>query len=66
MLAADHLIEHISSNPLLARPLGAEPDPDGPRPQALVTYIARWKPRARWISSSCCPATAGRSPTTSR
>ena len=39
MLAADHLIAHISSNPLLARPLGAEPDPDGPRPQALITYM---------------------------
>ncbi len=26
MLSADHLIAHISSNPLLARPLGAEPD----------------------------------------
>jgi glyoxylase-like metal-dependent hydrolase (beta-lactamase superfamily II) len=40
LLAADHLIAHISSNPLLARPLGAEPDPDGPRPQALITYMA--------------------------
>ncbi len=39
MLAADHLIAHISSNPLLARPLGAEADFKGPRPQALVTYI---------------------------
>jgi glyoxylase-like metal-dependent hydrolase (beta-lactamase superfamily II) len=42
MLAADHLIAHISSNPLLARPLDApddEPSPPGPRPQALVTYI---------------------------
>ena len=40
LLAADHLIAHISSNPLLARPLGQEPDPDGPRPRALVTYMA--------------------------
>jgi glyoxylase-like metal-dependent hydrolase (beta-lactamase superfamily II) len=39
LLAADHLIAHISSNPLLARPLGAPADYDGPRPQALVTYI---------------------------
>jgi glyoxylase-like metal-dependent hydrolase (beta-lactamase superfamily II) len=39
LLAADHLIKHISSNPLLARPLGAEADFTGPRPQALVTYI---------------------------
>ncbi|HTZ86874.1 MAG TPA: MBL fold metallo-hydrolase, partial [Solirubrobacteraceae bacterium] len=40
LLAADHLIAHISSNPLLARPLGAEPDPNAPRPQALLTYMA--------------------------
>ncbi|HXD54423.1 MAG TPA: MBL fold metallo-hydrolase, partial [Solirubrobacteraceae bacterium] len=39
MLSADHLIAHISSNPLLARPLAAEPDPTGPRPQALITYM---------------------------
>jgi len=49
LLAADHLIAHISSNPLLARPLDestpndsehttAESD-DQPRPQALLTYI---------------------------
>ncbi|MHB8234114.1 MAG: MBL fold metallo-hydrolase [Solirubrobacteraceae bacterium] len=40
LLAADHLIAHISSNPLLARPLETEGDYDGPRPQALVTYMA--------------------------
>jgi len=40
LLAADHLIGHISSNPLLARPLGAGADYQGPRPQALVTYLA--------------------------
>jgi glyoxylase-like metal-dependent hydrolase (beta-lactamase superfamily II) len=42
LLAADHLIAHISSNPLLARPLGAEPEnggPPTPRPQALITYM---------------------------
>ena len=39
LLAADHLIAHISSNPLLARPLGAGADYSGPRPQALITYI---------------------------
>jgi glyoxylase-like metal-dependent hydrolase (beta-lactamase superfamily II) len=39
MLVADHLIKHISSNPLLARPLGAERDFSGPRPQSLVTYL---------------------------
>jgi glyoxylase-like metal-dependent hydrolase (beta-lactamase superfamily II) len=47
LLAADHLIAHISSNPLLARPLrtdsvGGAPaeEYDGPRPQALITYMA--------------------------
>jgi glyoxylase-like metal-dependent hydrolase (beta-lactamase superfamily II) len=40
MLSADHLIAHISSNPLLARPLGAGEEYDGPRPQALITYLA--------------------------
>ncbi len=39
LLAADHLIKHISSNPLLARPLGVSGDYDGPRPQALITYM---------------------------
>ena len=39
LIAADHLIKHISSNPLIARPLDQEhPDP-AHRPQALVTYI---------------------------
>ncbi len=40
LLAADHLIAHISSNPLLARPLDAGPDFTGPRPRALIDYIA--------------------------
>jgi glyoxylase-like metal-dependent hydrolase (beta-lactamase superfamily II) len=35
LIAADHLIAHISSNPLISRPL----DGSGARPQALVTYI---------------------------
>lgn len=43
LLAADHLIKHISSNPLLARPLGAAPDFSGPRPRSLVDYIASLK-----------------------
>ena len=37
LLAADHLIRHISSNPLVTRPLGGG-DP-AERPQALVTYM---------------------------
>jgi glyoxylase-like metal-dependent hydrolase (beta-lactamase superfamily II) len=43
LLAADHLIAHISSNPLLARPLDAEGEYTGPRPQALITYIQSLK-----------------------
>jgi glyoxylase-like metal-dependent hydrolase (beta-lactamase superfamily II) len=39
LIAADHLIKHISSNPLIARPLDqSDPDP-ARRPQALVTYL---------------------------
>ena len=51
LLGGDHLIAHISSNPLLARPLRADPHPEPEpepepeacevaRPQALVAYIA--------------------------
>ncbi len=42
VLGADHLIKHISSNPLISRPLEAPiEDEDEPpeRPQALVTYL---------------------------
>jgi glyoxylase-like metal-dependent hydrolase (beta-lactamase superfamily II) len=35
LLAADHLLKHISSNPLITRSL----DGSGERPQALVTYL---------------------------
>jgi glyoxylase-like metal-dependent hydrolase (beta-lactamase superfamily II) len=35
LLAADHLLPHISSNPLISRPLDGSTE----RPQALVTYI---------------------------
>jgi glyoxylase-like metal-dependent hydrolase (beta-lactamase superfamily II) len=44
LLAADHLIKHISSNPLLARPLGADADrreaTGEERPRALITYLS--------------------------
>jgi glyoxylase-like metal-dependent hydrolase (beta-lactamase superfamily II) len=41
VLGADHLIKHISSNPLISRPLEAPLDDDPPpeRPSALVTYL---------------------------
>ena len=35
-LGGDHLLKHISSNPLIARPLDGS---TGERPQALVTYL---------------------------
>ena len=36
LIAADHLLGHISSNPLITRPL----DGSDERPQALVTYLS--------------------------
>jgi glyoxylase-like metal-dependent hydrolase (beta-lactamase superfamily II) len=39
LLAADHLIKHISSNPLISRPL----DGSGERTQALVVYLESLK-----------------------
>ena len=42
LLAADHLLKHISSNPLIARPPGAAPDA-GARPRALITYLESLK-----------------------
>jgi glyoxylase-like metal-dependent hydrolase (beta-lactamase superfamily II) len=41
LIVGDHLLGHISSNPLVSRPLG-DPRPDGSgsgRPKPLVTYI---------------------------
>ncbi len=37
LVAGDHLLGHISSNPLVSRPLSG--DPNQPRPQALLQYI---------------------------
>ncbi|MCW3039196.1 MAG: fold metallo-hydrolase [Solirubrobacterales bacterium] len=48
LIGGDHLIAHISSNPLMARPLdstGATPPQE--RPQALVTYLASLAQTAR-------------------
>jgi glyoxylase-like metal-dependent hydrolase (beta-lactamase superfamily II) len=39
LIAADHLIKHISSNPLISRPLDGSAD----RTQALVTYLESLK-----------------------
>ncbi|HWF51782.1 MAG TPA: MBL fold metallo-hydrolase [Solirubrobacteraceae bacterium] len=44
LLAGDHLIAHISSNPFVSRPLGADPDVE--RPHALLAYIdSMWATR---------------------
>ncbi len=40
LIGGDHLIAHISSNPLLTRPLGDRGADEADRPQALVDYIA--------------------------
>jgi glyoxylase-like metal-dependent hydrolase (beta-lactamase superfamily II) len=41
LLAADHLIKHISSNPLVSRPVGVDPQAAvADRPRALITYLA--------------------------
>jgi glyoxylase-like metal-dependent hydrolase (beta-lactamase superfamily II) len=37
LIAGDHLLANISSNPLVSRPLAG--DPKAPRPQALISYI---------------------------
>jgi glyoxylase-like metal-dependent hydrolase (beta-lactamase superfamily II) len=37
LFGGDHLIKHISSNPLLSKPL--EPSSDQERPKALMTYL---------------------------
>jgi glyoxylase-like metal-dependent hydrolase (beta-lactamase superfamily II) len=40
MLGGDHLIAHISSNPLISRPLGGRSgEPGSGRPRALLTYM---------------------------
>jgi glyoxylase-like metal-dependent hydrolase (beta-lactamase superfamily II) len=38
LVGGDHLIKHISSNPLISRPLPGDPPTD--RPRALLTYMA--------------------------
>jgi glyoxylase-like metal-dependent hydrolase (beta-lactamase superfamily II) len=40
LIGGDHLIGHISSNPLIARPLGGKSgEPGAGRPRALMTYL---------------------------
>jgi glyoxylase-like metal-dependent hydrolase (beta-lactamase superfamily II) len=39
LFGGDHLIKHISSNPLISRPLGGRSGEPGRRPRALIMYI---------------------------
>ncbi|HEV3054080.1 MAG TPA: MBL fold metallo-hydrolase [Solirubrobacteraceae bacterium] len=39
VLGGDHLLAHISSNPLVTRPLDQAADDGGARPHALITYL---------------------------
>jgi glyoxylase-like metal-dependent hydrolase (beta-lactamase superfamily II) len=40
VIGGDHLIKHISSNPLISRPLGGKSgEPGGGRPRALMIYL---------------------------
>ena len=40
LLAGDHLIKHISSNPLISQPLGGRSgEPSSERPRALIMYM---------------------------
>ena len=55
LLAADHLIKHISSNPLLSRPLDAGPTSPGPAPRRWSTTSPRCGARARWSSTLVLP-----------
>jgi glyoxylase-like metal-dependent hydrolase (beta-lactamase superfamily II) len=43
LLAGDHLLGRISSNPVITRPLDADEELDVPRPRALMTYIDSMK-----------------------
>ncbi len=46
LLAGDHLIAHISSNPLVSRPLDGSAQTSADRPKALVTYMESLKETA--------------------
>ena len=61
LLCADHLIAHISSNPLLSR----STDPTNARRRCSPTFTRSPAP-ASFRPRSCFPATASRSPIMSR
>ena len=63
LIAGDHLLRHISSNPLIA--LHPADGPETERPHALKTYMASMRPDARdGRRAPCSRATARPSPGT--
>lgn len=51
LFCGDHLIAHVSSNPLLTRPK----DPEADRPQALVQYLDSFAKTAELDADLCFP-----------
>jgi glyoxylase-like metal-dependent hydrolase (beta-lactamase superfamily II) len=51
MISGDHLLPHISSNPLITEPL----EPTSKRPQTLATYIASMRASQREPTSTVLP-----------
>lgn len=56
LIGGDHLIGHISSNPLITRPLGGRSgDPQDPRPSALLTYLRSLRETAEMDVATVLP-----------
>ena len=62
LLSSDHLLKHITSNPLLEPPARGETV----RRRSLVEYLASLRRVAAWTWPWPCPPTASPSPTTGR
>ena len=60
LIAADHLLAHSSSYPLITRPR----DGSHGRPRALMTYLGSLRRTTEMDVELVLPATASRSPTT--
>ncbi len=60
LIAADHLLPHISSNPLISRPLDGSTDP----PHSLEIYMDSMRLTRAIDLDIVLPATATRSPAT--
>ena len=66
LIAGDHLLAHISSNPLISRPLEGGLSGRAPAGQALINYIDSMLATRELPAELVLPATATRSPTTWR